>query len=136
MIKNLFITLLKLLLHRLQIFETRKTDVFPFILSLKVNSFSSHVMHYVYMCVLWCKCTTHIVHLTSKEMKYILFRREHDGTWKKKKCMNELLMKWILNNVCLSPVYYDVRFIYSLIEVISALILFKPHHHICSVKTL
>lgn len=135
MIKKLFITLLKLLLHRLQIFETRKTDVFPFILSLKVNSFSSHVMHYVYMCVLWCKCTTHIVHLTSKEMKYILFRREHDGTWKKKKCMNELLMKWILNNVCLSPVYY-VRFIYFLIEVISALILFKPHHHICSVKTL
>lgn len=38
---------------------------------------------------------------------------------------------------CLSfTVYYDVGFIYSLIELVSAWILFKPHHLICSVKTL
>lgn len=75
------------LFHGLQIFEERKTDSVTFMLIIiKVNSLSSHVMHYVYVCVLWCMCTTHIVHLTSKEMKYmyILFRREY-GTWWKKR---------------------------------------------------
>lgn len=49
-------------------------------------------------------------------------------------CMNEIFMNL---KQCLSfTVYYDVGFIYSLIELISAWILFKPHHLICSVKTL
>lgn len=40
------------LFHGLQIFEERKTDSVTFMLIIiKVNSLSSHVMHYVYMCV-------------------------------------------------------------------------------------
>lgn len=84
------------LFHGLQIFEERKADSVTFMLIIiKVNSLSSHVMHYVYVCVLWCMCTIHIVHLTSKEMKnmYILFRREY-GTWLKKRIV---WMKFLWN---------------------------------------